>query len=323
MPIINFLFCTSLILSLFLPLSLFSLLFVFFLPSFSYSSSSDATYISFSLFIFFSFFSFSVAAKAASIIKNTDEKEKEKEKEKDKDVKGNENENNNNNNLNLKQTVVENFSLKKPFNSVLLNYLSHAVRKNNFSDNNNNNNNNNTSNTNSNINFYNNINHTNNINFFNDINNNNNNNNNNNIGNNNNTTTPSNLNPLSTPEFLSFSQNSNINSLNFASNFPLKKIPKRMKTAQNLSEFEKQNLECYVVSSCLSASQNKSFTLSKLMSTIQSSYFNDVNIDGVKSYLIDDISRLKSVVKRLQSAGCVDVTISNSPIPVGKIKKHI
>jgi hypothetical protein len=318
---------------LFFPLSCF--IFFFLHSSTLPPPPTPLTFLPFLYSSSFLSFLFSVAAKAASITKNTDEKEKEKEKDKDKDVKGNENENNNNNNnLNLKQTIVENFSLKKPFNSVLLNYLSHAVRKNNFSDNNNNNNNSNnnnnninSSNTNSNVNFYNNINHTNNnINFFNDINNNNNmnnNNNNNNIGKDNNTVTPSNLNSLSTPEFLSFSQNSNINSLNFASNFPLKKIPKRMKTAQNLSEFEKQNLECYVVSSCLSASQNKSFTLSKLMSTIQSSYFNDVNIDGVKSYLIDDISRLKSVVKRLQSAGCVDVTISNSPIPVGKLKKDI
>ena len=65
-------------------------------------------------------------------------------------------------------------------------------------------------------------------------------------------------------------------SLHFPSNFPLKKLPKRLLLAQNLTEFEKQNIECSIVSLCLSSSSVKSLTLSKLMKAIKSSYFDDV-----------------------------------------------
>ena len=130
------------------------------------------------------------------------------------------------------------------------------------------------------------------------------------------TNTASNL--LSNNLSLQYAINATQHSLHFPSNFPLKKLPKRLLLAQNLTEFEKQNIECSIVSSCLSSSPAKSLTLSKLMKSIKSSYFNDVRIDSVKCHLIDNIDEVKIALKRLQSTGSVDVSICNATENTGK-----
>ena len=128
------------------------------------------------------------------------------------------------------------------------------------------------------------------------------------------------LRPIQTeiPSYLTFSLNSSVKSTDSASNFPLKKLSKRVKTAEKLSEFEKRNLECHVVSHCLSSSQTKSLTLTKLMNTVISSHFNDYDMNNAKFGIGNDLNRLKEIVKRLQFYGFVDVTISNLPTLPGK-----
>ena len=120
------------------------------------------------------------------------------------------------------------------------------------------------------------------------------------------------------PSFLTFSPNSSIRPTNSSSNFPLKKLSKRFKTAEKLTEFEKRNLECHVVSHCLSSSQTKSLTLTKLMNTVISSHFNDYDMNNAKYGIGNDLNRLKEIVKRLQLYGFVDVTISNLPTLPGE-----
>ena len=120
------------------------------------------------------------------------------------------------------------------------------------------------------------------------------------------------------PSYLTFSPNSSIRPTDSSSNFPLKKLSKRFKTAEKLTEFEKRNLECHVVSHCLSSSQTKSLTLTKLMSTVISSHFNDYDMNNAKYGIGNDLNRLKEIVKRLQIYGFVDVTISNLPTLPGE-----
>jgi hypothetical protein len=125
------------------------------------------------------------------------------------------------------------------------------------------------------------------------------------------------------PSFLTFSPNSTIYPTNSSSNFPLKKLSKRFKTAEKLTEFEKRNLECHVVSHCLSSSQTKSLTLTKLMSTVISSHFNDYDMNNAKYGIGNDLNRLKEIVKRLQLYGFVDVTISNLPTLPGENSVYV
>lgn len=125
------------------------------------------------------------------------------------------------------------------------------------------------------------------------------------------------------PSFETFTPISLIRPTDSSSNFPLKKLSKRVKTAEKLSEFEKRNLECHVVSHCLSSSQTKSLTLTKLMNTILSSHFNDYNMNNAKFGIGNDLNRLKEIVKRLQLYGFVDVTISNLPTLPGKYCTYV
>ena len=125
------------------------------------------------------------------------------------------------------------------------------------------------------------------------------------------------------PSFVTFSPISSIRPTDSSSHFPLKKLSKRVKTAEKLSEFEKRNLECHVVSHCLSSSQTKSLTLTKLMNTILSSHFNDYDMNNAKFCIGNDLNRLKEIVKRLQLYGFVDVTISNLPTLPGKYCTYV
>ena len=125
------------------------------------------------------------------------------------------------------------------------------------------------------------------------------------------------------PSFVTFSTTSSIRPTNSSSNFPLKKLSKRFKTAEKLTEFEKRNLECHVVSHCLSSSQTKSLTLTKLMNTVISSHFNDYDMNNAKHGIGNDLNRLKEIVKRLQLYGFVDVTISNLPTLPGENSVYV
>ena len=113
--------------------------------------------------------------------------------------------------------------------------------------------------------------------------------------------------------FVSFDQNSQIYSANYSSIFPQKKLSKRLTTRQNFTEFEKENIECMIIFHCMSSSSNKNYTLSKLMSVIKSAYFNNITIDSINCYLIDDIHRVKACLKKMQESGYLDITLSNLP----------
>ena len=57
------------------------------------------------------------------------------------------------------------------------------------------------------------------------------------------------------------------------------------------------------------------------MSVIKSAYFNNITIDSINSYLIDDIHRVKACLKKMRELGYLDITLSNLPISAsGKIE---
>ena len=49
------------------------------------------------------------------------------------------------------------------------------------------------------------------------------------------------------------------------------------------------------------------------MSVIKSAYFNNITIDSINCYLIDDIHRVKACLKKMQESGYLDITLSNLP----------
>ena len=57
------------------------------------------------------------------------------------------------------------------------------------------------------------------------------------------------------------------------------------------------------------------------MSVIKSAYFNNITIDSINCYLIDDIHRVKACLKKMQESGYIDITLSNlPPSTAGSIK---
>ena len=111
--------------------------------------------------------------------------------------------------------------------------------------------------------------------------------------------------------FLFFDQNCQFYQTNYNSIFPQKKLFSRLKICQKLTEFEKENIECSIISNCLLSSATKNLTLSKLMILIKSAYFNNVIIDSINSYLIDDINLVKERLKRMEEGGYLDISLSN------------
>ena len=145
--------------------------------------------------------------------------------------------------------------------------------------------------------------------------NNNDNNSNNNIDSSNSSSSNNNDNLIISPPrspFLSFDINSLLYTTNYSSKFPINKLSKRLKISQNLSEFEKENIEYFIISQCVYSAQNQSLSFLELIEKVKSANFHNDIINTVNSYLIEDNYRVKECVRKMQELGYFEVTILNN-----------